>query len=144
MTQLFSNYSISEIILFIIIIAIAIKNFVQFIDWSQKRTKQAINRHEKPQQLQEITHQHEQQLDSIKQQIQLLTKSVNLLIASDRDDIKHSITKDHHYFCYTIGSIDDYSLDCIERKYSHYKEEKGNSFVDEMMKDLRNLPRKQI
>lgn len=144
MRQLFTSYSISQIILFLIILAIAIKNFVQFVDWSKKRTRQAVEISEKPQQLEQITKKHEQQLNQIKNELQQLTKSIDLLIQSDRDDIKHSITKQHHYFCYTLGSIDDYSLDCIERKYSHYKEQGGNSFVDTMMEDLRELPRKTM
>lgn len=142
MAQLFTAYSMSEIILFIIILAIAIKNLVQFIDWSKKRAKQAINENEKPAQLEKITKDHEKELAEIKTQLTELKNSVNLLIESDRDDIKHSITRNHHYFCYELGSIDDYSLDCLERKYSHYKDQGGNSFVASMMQDLRNLPRK--
>ena len=144
MRQLFTSYSISQIILFLIILAIAIKNFVQFVDWSKKRTRQAVENSEKPQQLEQTAKKHEQQLNQIKNELQQLTKSIDLLIQSDRDDIKHSITKQHHYFCYTLGSIDDYSLDCIERKYSHYKAQGGNSFVDTMMEDLRKLPRKTM
>ena len=142
MKQLFTGYSVSEIILFIIILAIAIKNLVQFVDWSKKRAKQAIDENEKPVELEKISKQHQEELNQIKTQLQELTKSVNLLIESDRDDIKHSITRNHHYFCYEVGSIDDYSLDCLERKYSHYKDEGGNSFVAGMMEDLRQLPRK--
>ena len=144
MAQLFTSYSISEIILFIIILAIAIKDFIGFIDWAKNRTKQAVKENENPQELQQKTKQHDKELNDIKQELNSLKSSINLLIESDRDDIKHSITKDHHYFCYTIGSIDDYSLDCIERKYSHYREQGGNSFVDIMMQDLRALPRKQV
>lgn len=142
MAQLFTAYSMSEIILFIIILAIAIKNLVQFIDWSKKRAKQAINENEKPAQLEKITKDHEKELTEIKIQLTELKNSVNLLIESDKDDIKHSITRNHHYFCYELGNIDDYSLDCLERKYAHYKDQGGNSFVTSMMQDLRNLPRK--
>ncbi len=141
MKQFFTSYSISEIILSLIILAIAIRNFVQFIDWSKKRAKQAIDENEKPLQLENITKQHERQLEKIRIQLKELKESVNLLIESDRNDIKYSITRNHHYFCYEVGSIDDYSLDCLERKYTHYKDEGGNSFVASMMEDLRNLPR---
>lgn len=142
MAQLFTRYNLSEIILFLIILAIAIKNFIEFIDWSKKRTKKAIEQSEKPEQLKKITERHEQELKKIHQELNTLNKSIELLIESDKDDIKHSITKEHHYFCYNLNSIDDYSLDCIERRYSHYKEEGGNSFIDILMQDLRNLPRK--
>ena len=76
---------------------------------------------------------HEKELDNIKKVLNTLQDSINLLIESDKDDIKQSITKDHHYFCYQLKSIDDYSLDCIEKRFSHYEEEGGNSFVQVLM-----------
>jgi hypothetical protein len=64
-----------------------------------------------------------------------------MLIDSDKDDIKAFITREHHYFCYQKGWVDDYSLDCVERRYAHYEQEGGNSFVEDLMKDLRKLPK---
>ena len=69
-----------------------------------------------------------------------MSKAINILIASDKDDIKAWITQQHHYFCYELGYIDDYNLQCIEARYVHYKEEDGNTFIDGFMKDIRNLP----
>jgi hypothetical protein len=39
------------------------------------------------------------------------------------------------------GYIDDYCLDCLEKKYKHYVKEGGNSFIESLMKEIRNLPR---
>lgn len=142
MVQLFTHYSVSEIILFIIILAIGIKKFIQFIDWYKKRTSQAVHQADKPIELEETIDKHEQQLSEIKSQLSDIKQSINLLIESDKDDIKQSITKEHHYFCYKLGSIDDYSLDCLERRYSHYTDEGGNSFVKTLMEQIRMLPRK--
>jgi hypothetical protein len=36
---------------------------------------------------------------------------------SDKDSIKAFITKEHHYFCYEKGWIDDYNLDCLEKRF---------------------------
>ena len=142
MQQLFQGYSIQEMIIFIIILALGIKNLINFIDWARKRTRQAVANVDKPNKLQETTNKHEQQLSEIREQLRNLKQSILLLTESDKDDIKHAITKDHHYFCYKLKSIDDYSLDCIQRRYSHYKDEGGNSFVESLMQDLRALPRK--
>lgn len=142
MTQLLTHYSVSEILLFIVIFAIAIKKLVQFIDWARKRTSQAVKQAEQPEQLKQITEQHEEEISEIRKDIKSLQTSINLLIESDKDDIKQSLTKDHHYFCYKLKSIDDYSLDCMERRYSHYTEEGGNSFVETLMNQVRALPRK--
>ena len=66
---------------------------------------------------------------------------VNLLIASDRDDIKSWITEKHHYYCYSQEWIDDYSLDCIEKRFAHYQDEGGNSFIAALMAEIRALPK---
>lgn len=142
MAQLFTHYTVSEIILFIIILAIAIKKLIQFIDWARKRTRQAIAEKDKPLELACITQKHDEQLEHIQSELNSLKDSISLLIESDIDDIKQSLTKDHHYFCYKLKSIDDYSLDCMERRYSHYKEEGGNSFVQTLMEEVRALPRR--
>lgn len=142
MTQLFTRYSVSEIIIFTIVLGLFIKALIEFIDWAKKRTKQAVKEADKPAQLQQAIAKHDQQLQEIRENLKDIKKLVNLLIDSDKDDIKQSITKDHHYFCYKLGSIDDYSLDCMEKRYSHYKDEGGNSFVKTLMEEVRALPRK--
>ena len=142
MIQLFSHYSTGEVIMFIIILAIAIKEFVQFKDWAKARTTQAVKQSQQPAQLKQITEQHEEQINNIQTDIKDIKDSIKLLIESDKDDIKQSLTKDHHYFCYKLKSIDDYSLDCMERRYSHYTDEGGNSFVETLMNEVRALPRK--
>lgn len=142
MTQLITHYSVGEIVLFIIILAVAVKELISFIDWARNRTAQAVHKSEESAKLKEISDRHESELDQIKNSIKSLEQSINLLILSDRDDIKQSLTKDHHYFCYKLGSIDDYSLDCMQKRYSHYKQEGGNSFIKTLMQEVRALPRK--
>ena len=142
MKQLLTNYSLDQILLFIVILAIAIKQVVTFFFWSISRTKQALENQNKPEEMINIANKHETELNEIRNELNTLKDQIQLLIQSDRDDIKHSITKDHHYFCYKLKSIDDYSLDCIEKKFQHYVDEGGNTFVAALMQDLRNLPRR--
>ena len=42
----------------------------------------------------------------------------------------------------TKGYIDDFSMDAIEKRYDHYKAEGGNSYISDLMHDLRKLPKK--
>ena len=70
-----------------------------------------------------------------------LIKKIDMLIQSDKDDIKSFITREHHYFCYRVGWIDDFSLDCIEKRYKHYTDEGGNTFIGGFMEELRALPK---
>ena len=73
-----------------------------------------------------------------------LSKKVDILIQSDKDDIKAFITREHHYFCYQKGWIDDNSLDCIEKRYTHYQKEGGNSFIETLMEQIRELPKQEL
>lgn len=71
-----------------------------------------------------------------------LSKKIDTLVESDRDDIKAYITKEHHKFCYDKGWIDDFSLDCLEKRFKHYADEGGNSFICGFMQELRTLPKR--
>ena len=70
----------------------------------------------------------------------IIANKVDLLIDSDKNDIKTWITEKHHYFCYEKKWIDDYSLEGIERRYKNYRDEHGNSYIGKLMQDLRALP----
>ena len=164
MVELLTTYDLSEILMFIVLFAIAFKTVSSFIDWARDKRKKVTLKEMQPdelakqiaqetkdreQQIQELKIQREkegaelrQQIVGIAAQVSSLTDKINLLVESDKDDIKAFITREYHYFCEQKGWIDDYSMDCIERRYSHYVEEKGNSFVKELMEQLRALPRK--
>ena len=84
-----------------------------------------------------------EELGHIKQAVDEIKQEVDILKNSDKDDIKAFITREHHYFCYQKGWIDDFSMDCIEKRYTHYIEEDGNSFVLDLMTELRALPKQE-
>ena len=78
---------------------------------------------------------------SIINKIDTIENKVQLLTEADQYDIKAWITEKHHYFCYEKKWIDDYNLDCIEKRYHYYTLEGGNSFIADLMEEIRTLPR---
>ena len=138
MLSLLNNYSLTEITIFIVTLAFAIKGIVDFCDWAKKRIKEPID---KTYSEKEVRTKMLNTLESHNQQIEKMSKAIDILIASDKDDIKSWITEKHHYFCYELGYIDDYNYQCIEARYKHYKEEDGNTFIDSFMEDIRALPK---
>lgn len=166
MVELFTAYSLSEIVVLIIILCLAIKEAVTFYDWSKTRILQGVNKNLKDQtdrgklqheidDMNEIFAQKEIAFCAKKQEINdglaemdaridKLEKKINILINSDKDDIKAYIVDKHHHFCYDQRWIDDYSLDCLEKRYSHYTIEGGNSFIADLMSELRALPKKPL
>lgn len=141
--NLLSTYSLEQILVFIIMLSLAIKGGVDFYDWVKKRFNTTIiDRENQNRKKEEITENIDKLFEMQKEQskaIDNLTKSVDLLLRSDRDDIKAWITQQHHHYCYELKYIDDFSLDCIEKRYTHYKAEGGNSFIEDLMTDLRSL-----
>lgn len=153
MLALLQRYSISEILIFIVLLALAIKGVITFIDWVHEKIKKAFNREqnkidEKKQILGKLD-QDEQLIASLQQQqaetdkiLNKLSKQIDTLIKSDVDDIRAFITREHHYFCYQKGWIDDFSLQCIEQRFSNYVQEGGNSFIKGLMEEIRRLPKR--
>lgn len=140
MKELFSKYSVDEVVMFIIMLALAIKGLISFIDWAHDRLKQYFNKETKVSSVEEQLKQIIESQQALSDKVDGISAQVEILFNSDRDDIKAWITEKHHYFCYKLGYIDDFNLNCIEKRYEHYKEENGNSFVADLMADIRRLP----
>lgn len=152
MIELLSKYSLTEIIIFVVLFSLAVKGLITFYDFIVERINKVLGKKiKKEKEKSEI----EERLDGLenkiselnadhemyKESIANICDKINLLISSDKDDIKSFITEKHHYFCYEKGWIDNYSLDCIEHRYEHYVSEGGNSFVHTLMEELRALPK---
>ena len=95
--------------------------------------------------LQEFKSLHEK-LDSVDKRLTSIedrltsteTKLVDLTI-SDMNDIKAWIVVQYHYFM-TQGWIDNFSADTIEKRYTDYKKEGGNSYIKALIERMRQLP----
>nr|DAP87437.1 MAG TPA: hypothetical protein [Caudoviricetes sp.] len=70
-----------------------------------------------------------------------INDSIAMLIESDKESIKAYVTERHHFFVYEQGWIDDYSMECLERRFLIYQHEHGNSFVEGLMDEIRALPK---
>lgn len=155
MEELFTRYSATEIIVFLTLLAGAFKGFMSFwdwfIDWLRKKFDKEYEKKRKSEELVKEINSHTKNIaeltktqTQIKDQIKELHGLIHVLVDSDRDDIKSWITEKHHYFCYNRKVIDDYSLDCIEKRYEHYKDEGGNSYIDTLMSEIRALPKVSV
>lgn len=155
MKDLLNTYSVDEIVFFLVLFAIAAKEVINFIDWAKERLRKSFSlEHEKEKSVNDLSNQIltlsndlQEIHDTIKENQEHQNKmqeTINLLVESDKDDIKSWLTQQHHYWVYEKGFIDDYSLNCIEKRYGHYKDEGGNSFIEDLMKDLRELPKVSI
>ena len=146
------DFPISEILLCIIGVLVLIKWIIEYFDWGHKRTKDKYDQEaERKKNIEDINEKLNQNSEDIKMLIEMQKQQnekieqqnlrIELLIDSDKDDIKAFITEKYHYFVEVRGWIDDYSLDCLERRFQHYKDENGNSFVADLMSEIKRLPK---
>lgn len=141
----FETYSLTQIIIFIILSALAVKEFINLIDWFLNRGEKYFKNKNKEE---DKFAKYEEEIKALKENQEKMSESINklsanveLLIDSDKDDIKSFITKEYHYFVEEKGWIDKFSFDCIEKRFNHYKDEGGNSFIEDLMNELRQLPK---
>ena len=161
MTELFSTFSSSQIVIMVVMIAIAVKELLSLIDFFTKRTSDFFNKKqqkkdEKQEILDEIEklnaaiikneeeiHNAMEQLIEIREKSQELfanqQASLDMLIKSDIDDIKSYIVKQYNTFIQQEW-IDPFSMDAIEKRFEHYQNEGGNSYVENLVEKLRQLP----
>ena len=140
--QLFSQFNLGQILIIIILLGLSAKGVVTFFDWVKERLYKLSNKQLKSKKTNEQIKDQEETINNLKKDVEKIQKSIDTLIESDKENIKAWITEKHHYYCYEKKYIDDYTLDCLERRFTRYEEEGGNSFVHNLMDDLRDLPRK--
>ena len=148
--EIFTMFSIYEILFIIVTVALATKGVISFGQWAWRNLKAIFKKEEdKKDEITEIKEQLAEHAATLNKQQQIMSaesarldtvkKNLEFLIESDREDIKAWITDKYHFFT-NQGWIDDYSLDCIELRYARYIKEDGNSFIFDLMVKIRALP----
>ena len=140
--QLLTQFDMTTILIFIILIALSAKGIITFFDWVKERIMKMFNKQSKKEKELEQLQQQELDIKELRKNIESIQSNINLLIESDKDDIKAYITEKHHFYCYQQKYIDDYTLNCLEKRFNHYEAEGGNSFVHNLMDELRALPKR--
>ena len=152
MIELLTTFSPMTIVLCCVMIFLALRGIIEYRNWIKTVTDEAYEKRkkqeERDQRVEKMVADYNKELINISQAIEYIKKSltkldsqVDNLTKSDKDDIKAYITNQYHYFVDGRGWIDDYSMDCIEKRYDMYKTYRGNSFIDDLMEQLRALPR---
>ena len=133
-SQLFTTYTIVDVVLILFLTAFVLQEILKLIDFFKNRAKHRYDEEMEDQKTE----------DKILDKIEDLEDQFSALYhegCASLNDIRADIVKQHHYFM-TKGYIDDFSMDAIEKRYDHYKAEGGNSYISDLMHDLRKLPKK--
>ena len=151
-SNLFQQYSIESIILIIIALGIAIKFVGELIEWFYNKTRKFFNKqNDKDKENAKITDgisTVDKKVSQLLVNIGDLTNRVKVLeeqgaITTERlqENSRSYIIDKHHYFCYDVKAIDDLNLQSLERRYLYYKAAGGNSYIEGLMEEIRDLPK---
>lgn len=152
LTQLMSQYSVESLIVLIVTLAVAFKFVSELWEWFYDKVQNHFNYKTTR------TKKHDEIIESLsdlKDEIAKLSKTISnqsdeiqqlknhevLTLERLQENSRSYIIDKHHYFCYEIKAIDDLNLQSLERRYLYYKSAGGNSFIDGLMEEIRDLPR---
>lgn len=150
MLELLSTYTITQILIFIVILGLAVKGIWDLVDFFVEKIKKHYNKNNEEEitrksifeQIEKVSEKLNKLSDdqqTIKTKIDEQQDFLDLLMDSDKDQLKSLIVTKYHHFI-AQGWIDDFSMDSLEKNFQHYKDEGGNSYVHDLMNELRHLP----
>lgn len=167
MLNLLAAYSLQEIVIFIVLLCVAFKEVVAFFKWLKElyndKFNNDVNKMTKEQTLEQhyeiYTKQHEETIekcnildkkiddliDMFNNRFKSIEEKIDVLTASDKDDIKSWLVEKYNFYKENSSRpISYHTMETIEKRYSHYKEEGGNSFIDEtIMPGLRMMAKEE-
>lgn len=159
LNNLFSHYSLQEIIVFTVAVLFAVEGVWKlgefFINKIQILVGKKISAHDlekdrlsfeqdtrnsfqklniKIDELNEQNKQTHAQQEQVEKRLALVRERM-------QENTRSFLIDSHHKFCYQYHKIDDLSLQSIERRYLYYKTDGGDTFIDHLMEEIRSLPR---
>ena len=154
MLELLATFSVKQIIVYSIMLALAIKGTISFFDWCKEKYQEkfnkdylTLNKQEKfEKQYLEFLEKYdilENKIDNLtegmKQRVNEIDAQLKLLTKSDMHDIKGWVVDKHHELIKQQW-VDDFTMDVIERRFSDYEAENGNSYISGLVSEIRALP----
>ena len=136
MSELLKNFDITTIILVLFMTAFAIREVFELYHYFHDKI---YGRYEKQDNTKDIIDNLSATLASVLQQVKDIDKKINLLQESDKDAIKSWIVALYHKYKENPKEFGAMQMDLLERRYGHYKDQGGNSYIDQLMEDLRTI-----
>ena len=143
--ELFSTYSIESLILLLVLVGVALKFIIDlttcFYDKGKKHFGKKTEQERKKDEILECLHSTQKDIIENKESIDKIEERVDLLTERVQENTRSYIIDKHHHFVFQIKAIDDFNLQSLERRYLYYKAAGGNSYIDGLMEEIRELPR---
>ena len=136
MVQFFQQYTIEATIIFLFMLGTALKQGYELVQYFRNKTFNHVDKvREQEETLEKVIKNMQQQ----QKQLQSITDKIDELLASDKDSIKSWIVMLYKQYKKDPFGLDSMQMDLLERRFSHYKQEGGNSYIDNLMQELREI-----
>lgn len=143
--ELFSTYSLESLILLLILVGVALKFIIDltsfFYDKGKKHFGKKTEEEHKKDEILECLRSIQEEVTDNNVIINNLEQQIDLLTERMQENTRSYIIDKHHYFVFQVKAIDDFNLQSLERRYLYYKAAGGNSYIDGLMEEIRELPR---
>lgn len=151
MEELLARFELTDIIIMLTLLIVGAEKLIKAIDWFRARFRKSYDEENTlREEVEDLNKFYEEKkvvdegFAKVNERIDKVCDLVDMLVESDKESIKAYITERHHFFVQELKWIDYHSMDCLERRFSIYEREHGNSFVEDLMNDLRQLPKMPI
>ena len=136
MVQFFQHYTLEATIIFLFMLGTALKEGYELVQYFRNKT---VNHVDKIRGQQETLTQVVKNMQQQQKQLQSITDKIDALLVSDKDSIKSWIVMLYKQYKKDPSGLDSMQMDLLERRYSHYKKQGGNSYIDNLMQELREI-----
>lgn len=136
MVQFFQQYTLEATIIFLFMFGTALKQGYELVQYFRNKTVDHVDKiREQEEALEQVIKNMQQQ----QKQLQSITDKIDELLVSDKDSIKSWIVMLYKQYKKDPSGLDSMQMDLLERRFSHYKQEGGNSYIDNLMQELREI-----
>lgn len=140
MSDLLTTFDLKTILLVVVFLAIAAREGMELYHYFHQKI---YGKYQKEDNAKDTINDMQATLQIVLDRVKQISEKIDLLQESDRDSIKSWIVMLYHKYKDDDTELDSMQMDLLERRYKHYKEEGGNSYIDELMEELRSIYKKK-
>lgn len=136
MVQFFQNYTIEATLVFLFMLGVALKQGFELFQYFRNK---AVDQVDKVRDREEQSAKTLEQIATQDSQLMKINEKIDQLLASDKDAIKSWIVMFYKQYKKDPSGLDSMQMDLLEHRFYHYKKQGGNSYIDNLMQELREI-----
>lgn len=136
MVQFFQNYTIEATLVFLFMLGVALKQGFELFQYFRNK---AVDQVDKVRDREQGFTRALEQLATQNTELMKINEKIDQLLVSNEDSIKSWIVTLYKQRKKDPSGLDSMQMDLLERRFAHYIKLGGNSYVDNLMQELREI-----